>query len=96
MYEISIVGFKVVEVYCKFDNTNNIGWTVFQQRFDQSLNFALPWVFYKEGFGVIGEHYNFWLGNDALHFLSSQNSYKLRVEVVDIDGDAVFSEVKSN
>uniref|UniRef100_A0A668AEW9 Si:ch211-157b11.8 n=1 Tax=Myripristis murdjan TaxID=586833 RepID=A0A668AEW9_9TELE len=57
------------------------GWTVFQNRQDGSLNFNRTWQEYREGFGTPqGEH---WLGNAALHALTSTGQHQLRIELED-------------
>lgn len=43
-----------------------------------------------QGFGdVFGEH---WLGNEALHLLTSQGQYSLRVELKDWEGNPAHSQ----
>lgn len=43
-----------------------------------------------QGFGdVFGEH---WLGNEALHLLTSQSQYSLRVELQDWEGNHAHSQ----
>ena len=55
------------------------GWTVFLNRFDGSQDFYLYWKDYKDGFGnLTGE---FWLGNDKIHYLTTQRNYSMRMEV---------------
>ena len=45
---------------------------------------------YKFGFGnLYGE---FWLGNQMLHFLSSQKKYRLRIDMWDWEGERSFAE----
>lgn len=45
--------------------------------------------FWLQGFGdVLGEH---WLGNEALHLLTSQGQYSLRVELKDWEGNSAHS-----
>ena len=57
------------------------GWTVIQNRRDGSLDFNKTWQEYREGFGGLqGEH---WLGNAALHALTSTGQHQLRIELED-------------
>ncbi|XP_061686074.1 fibrinogen-like protein 1 [Syngnathoides biaculeatus] len=83
-----------LSVYC--DMNNGGGWTVFQRRRDGKENFDRAWVEYKHGFGDLhspdGE---FWLGNDALHHLSSQGNYDLRINMEDFEGKESFAEYKN-
>ncbi|KAJ8015144.1 hypothetical protein DPEC_G00023100 [Dallia pectoralis] len=76
---------RVVRVYC--DMSEGGGWTVIQRRSDGSQSFNRSWDDYKQGFGdlqsVSGE---FWLGNDNIHYLSSQGDYNLRINMADFDG----------
>ncbi|XP_070693008.1 fibrinogen-like protein 1 [Pempheris klunzingeri] len=57
------------------------GWTMIQNRWDGSLDFNRTWQEYREGFGSPqGEH---WLGNAALHALTSTGQHQLRIELED-------------
>ncbi|XP_054635041.1 fibrinogen-like protein 1 [Dunckerocampus dactyliophorus] len=84
----------VLSVYC--DMNDGGGWTIFQRRRDGKESFDRAWVEYKHGFGDLhspdGE---FWLGNDALHYLSSQGKYDLRINMEDFEGKARFAEYKN-
>ncbi|XP_076601772.1 angiopoietin-4 [Chaetodon auriga] len=78
-----------VQVYCDME-TGGGGWTVFQRRFNGSVDFQRSWREYKMGFGdVLGEH---WLGNEALHLLTSPGQYSLRVELKDWEGNSAHSQ----
>uniref|UniRef100_A0AAQ5Z5P3 Fibrinogen C-terminal domain-containing protein n=1 Tax=Amphiprion ocellaris TaxID=80972 RepID=A0AAQ5Z5P3_AMPOC len=78
-----------VQVYCDME-TSGGGWTVFQQRFNGSVDFQRSWREYKLGFGdVSGEH---WLGNEVLHLMTSQAQYSLRVELKDWEGNTAHSQ----
>ncbi|CAG2056019.1 unnamed protein product [Timema podura] len=60
------------------------GWTVVQRRVDGSQEFNRNWSDYQTGFGSpAGE---FWLGNEPLHRLTSDNCSQLRVDLQDIYG----------
>ncbi|KAK5621602.1 hypothetical protein CRENBAI_025644 [Crenichthys baileyi] len=78
-----------VQVYCDME-TSGGGWTVFQRRFNGSVDFQRSWREYKMGFGdVSGEH---WLGNEVLYLLTSQGQYSLRVELQDWEGIFAHSQ----
>uniref|UniRef100_A0A3B4TMI4 Fibrinogen-like protein 1 n=1 Tax=Seriola dumerili TaxID=41447 RepID=A0A3B4TMI4_SERDU len=81
-------------VYC--DMNNGGGWTVFQRRRDGKESFDRSWVEYKHGFGDLhspdGE---FWLGNDPLHYLTSQGNYDLRINMEDFEGNQRYAEYKN-
>ncbi|KAM7421869.1 hypothetical protein PAMA_010095 [Pampus argenteus] len=70
--------------------TSGGGWTVFQRRFNGSVDFQKSWMEYKTGFGdVFGEH---WLGNEVLYLLTSKGQYSLRVELRDWEGNPAHSQ----
>ncbi|XP_033101917.1 ryncolin-4-like [Anneissia japonica] len=76
------------EVYCDMD-TDEGGWTVFQNRRDGSVDFYLDWKSYKFGFGdMCGE---FWLGNEFIYKMTSSATYELRIDIGDAEGFAVYS-----
>ncbi|KAG2461420.1 ANGP4 protein, partial [Polypterus senegalus] len=69
--------------------TGGGGWTVFQRRENGSVEFQKTWREYKMGFGdPAGEH---WLGNEAVHLLTNQASYSLRIELKDWEGNQKYS-----
>ncbi|XP_024120930.1 angiopoietin-1 [Oryzias melastigma] len=78
-----------VQVYCDME-TSGGGWTLFQRRFNGSVDFQRSWREYKEGFGdMLGEH---WLGNEALYQLTSQSQYTMRVELKDWEGNSAHAQ----
>lgn len=79
-------------VYCDF-RTDGGGWTVIQRRGDYGEpreNFTQGWDAYKSGFGDLLRE--FWLGNEKISQLTSQDSVKLRIELEDFDGHRAFAE----
>uniref|UniRef100_A0A8B9KPQ2 Fibrinogen C-terminal domain-containing protein n=1 Tax=Astyanax mexicanus TaxID=7994 RepID=A0A8B9KPQ2_ASTMX len=77
------LGSTPVEVYCDME-TDGGGWTTFQRRQDGKVNFNRRWTEYKDGFGDL--HGEFWLGNDNIHYISSQGDYCLRIDLEDWNG----------
>lgn len=69
---------KMLTVFCDME-TDGGGWTVFQRRMDGSTDFYRDWADYKNGFGNLTSE--FWLGNTALHQITSSGSYELRVDL---------------
>ena len=65
---------------------------MFQRRQDGTLSFNRGWLEYKFGFGnLYGE---FWLGNEMLHYLSTQKNYLLRIDMWDWEGHRAYAEYK--
>ncbi|XP_042340368.1 fibrinogen-like protein 1 [Plectropomus leopardus] len=83
-----------LSVYC--DMNNGGGWTVFQRRRDGKESFDRAWVEYKHGFGdLFSPDGEFWLGNDPLHYLTSQGNYDLRIDMEDFEGKQRYAEYKN-
>uniref|UniRef100_A0A182QAZ2 Fibrinogen C-terminal domain-containing protein n=1 Tax=Anopheles farauti TaxID=69004 RepID=A0A182QAZ2_9DIPT len=65
-------------------------WTVFQRRFDGSVDFNRNWSAYDNGFGdVEGEH---WLGLAKLYHILSTERHELLIELEPFDGDIVYAK----
>ncbi|NXK93291.1 ANGP4 protein, partial [Formicarius rufipectus] len=80
-----------LQAYCDME-TDQGGWTVIQLRVNGSLSFQRNWREYKQGFGDAAGEY--WLGNEAVHLLTSQVPYALRVELQDWEGGQVYAHYR--
>uniref|UniRef100_A0A493T8N7 Angiopoietin 4 n=1 Tax=Anas platyrhynchos platyrhynchos TaxID=8840 RepID=A0A493T8N7_ANAPP len=88
VYTLHIPLCSPLQVFCDME-TDGGGWTVIQLRANGSLSFQRSWREYKQGFGdAAGEH---WLGNEAVHLLTSRAPYALRVELRDWEGSQVYA-----
>ena len=66
------------EAYCDTINGGG-GWLVVQRRQDGSVDFNRTWVEYEDGFGKLtGE---FWYGLRALHCLTGQGGWEMRMDL---------------
>ena len=63
------------------------------RRFDGSGDYNRSWDEYKQGFGDASGEY--WLGNEYLHYLTSNRAYKLRFNLEDWDGNTTYAEYSS-
>ena len=91
VHTISIHDFDSKTALVSCLSTDDGVWTVIQRRFEGSVDFYRGWTDYKEGFGDASGEY--WLGNDAMHKLTSRSSYKLKVvlrALDDVTGYAIY------
>uniref|UniRef100_A0A3Q1K2W7 Fibrinogen-like protein 1 n=2 Tax=Anabas testudineus TaxID=64144 RepID=A0A3Q1K2W7_ANATE len=83
-----------VRAYC--DMSDGGGWTVIQRRINGVERFNRSWVEYKDGFGDMNaELGEFWLGNDNLHYITTQGNYSVRINLEDFDGSQRYAEYKN-
>ena len=76
-----------VQGYCD-TLTDGGGWLVIQRRKDGSENFHRYWWEYEMGFGSLtGE---FWFGLNALHCLTSQGQWELRIDLKLTNGTIIY------
>ncbi|CAK8686830.1 unnamed protein product [Clavelina lepadiformis] len=76
-----------VEVYCED------GWTIFQRRFDGSVDFGRRWDDYANGFGQINGE--FWLGLDNIRDMTRGGGCRLKIELWDFDGHQRHADYSS-
>ena len=78
---------KIADVYC--DNCNGGGgWLVVQRRQDGSVDFNRTWLEYEDEFGnLTGE---FWYGLRALHCLTGQGDWEMRMDIKLANGTNIF------
>ncbi|XP_068106020.1 ficolin-2-like [Hyperolius riggenbachi] len=88
-YTIYPDGDQPLKVLCDM-HTDGGGWTVFQRRWDGSVDFFRGWEDYKKGFG--SRLNEFWLGNDNLHKITSKGTWELRVDLQDFENEKVFAK----
>lgn len=68
---------RPIMAYCNYG-----GWTTIQRRYDGSVDFNRSWESYAKGFGnTSGE---FWIGNDVIHDITSNNCTQLKISMQDI------------
>lgn len=80
---------KALRVFCDME-TSSGNWTVIQRRKDGGQDFNQNWHHYKEGFGdVTGD---FWLGNEVIHLLTTNDDYALRIDLWDSAGRYKYAE----
>ncbi|KAH3776288.1 uncharacterized protein LOC127845187 [Dreissena polymorpha] len=81
-----------VQVYCDMD-TDGGGWTIFQRRFNGSVDFYRNFSDYENGFGNVAGEY--WLGLKYIYEITSNGSFQLRVNITHGDGSTGY-DVYSN
>ena len=84
LYEVMLSN-ELHNVYCDGE------WTVFQRRFDGSVDFYRGWEDYQQGFGNLLTDGEFWLGLDKLHQITQSGTWVLRVDLEDFNGDTAYA-----
>lgn len=81
------VGHMPVQVQCDMANG---GWTIFQHRFNGSVNFRQNFVTYVNGFGDPQTEY--WLGLEKIYQMTRVGRWILRVDMRSFNGDTAYAE----
>ena len=95
-------GVNLLDNFCRYDHikaaaycdTSSVGrgWLVVQRRQDGSVDFNRTWMEYEDGFGKLtGE---FWYGLRALHCLTGQGGWEMRMDIKLADGTNIFLQYK--
>lgn len=77
------------EVLCDVQ-TDGGGWIVIQRRSKGDVDFKKSWNEYREGFGDFTG--DFWLGLDAIHKLTSEFSYQLRIDMRTTESEQLYAQ----
>ena len=75
------------EAYCDTSNGGG-GWLVVQRRQDGSVDFNRNWLEYEDGFGKLTG--DFWYGLRALHCLTGQGGWEMRMDIKLANGTNIF------
>ncbi|XP_060551153.1 uncharacterized protein LOC132712741 [Ruditapes philippinarum] len=83
---------RAIPVYCDFD-TDSGGWTVFQFRFNGSVDFYRNFTKYERGFGSLdGE---FWLGLKHIYEMVSRHKTELKLDLTAANGRVMHGTFKN-
>ncbi|XP_062594589.1 ryncolin-1-like [Saccostrea cucullata] len=88
VYTIYPDGRTEKRVFCE-KTTEGGGWTVIQRRKYGITDFYRSWAEYKRGFGRAETDY--WLGNEAIHSLTSLAAEELRIDLEDFSGSKAYA-----
>ena len=90
IYRISLSESLSFDAYCNMDADGG-GWTVFQKRFDGTIDFYRNWDNYTHGFGNLeGE---LWLGLQNTHLImTTQQSWELLILIQDFNDETAYAK----
>ncbi|GFU00907.1 techylectin-5A [Nephila pilipes] len=95
IYVVFPKGRRAVRVLCDM-TTDGGGWTVLMRRGDfkeKMTSFNRNWLSYKNGFG--DSEGEFWIGNDVMNFMTSEEQNILRIHMSAFDGDEINLDYSS-
>ncbi|OCT59090.1 hypothetical protein XELAEV_18001578mg [Xenopus laevis] len=82
-----------VSVYCDMSSSGG-PWTVFQKRFDGSVDFFRGWSEYQSGFGQASGEY--WLGLHNIYLLTLTKPSRLWIDLEDFENNKRFVTYKED
>ena len=80
--------FVTLQAYCDTE-TDGGGWTVIMRRVDNETTFDRNLKEYEKGFGDLNG--NFWYGLRTLHQLTDNNTWELRVDMIDENDVMIYA-----
>lgn len=95
IYVVFPKGRRAVRVLCDM-TTDGGGWTILMRRGDykeKMTSFNRNWLSYKNGFG--DSEGEFWIGNDVINFLTSEEQNILRIHMSAFDDDEINLDYSS-
>nr|XP_034321773.1 microfibril-associated glycoprotein 4-like [Crassostrea gigas] len=78
--------YRPIKVYCDMESEGG-GWTAIQRRVNGEETFTRNWTEYKLGFGT--PYGDYWIGNEAIHQLTTGRNSSLYVTITPMDGGVV-------
>ncbi|KVP17037.1 fibrinogen-related protein [Burkholderia ubonensis] len=88
VYRIVVPGYAPFDVVCDM-TTSGGGWTVFQRRWNGSVDFYRTWAEYAAGFGNTTEY---WLGNNRLAAMTASGTHELRIDMMRTNGQTAYAQ----
>ena len=74
-------------------HTDEGGWTIFQKRFDGTIDFFRSWDDYERGFGNLDGEY--WMGLSQIHCMTQTGNWQLRIDMEAFNGDVAYALYES-
>lgn len=68
-------------IFCP--NDDQFQWLTIQNRETNSVDFNQTWSEYRRGFGNIHNQTDFWIGNENIHWLTTNYPCRLKIELTD-------------
>ncbi|KVP39838.1 fibrinogen-related protein [Burkholderia ubonensis] len=91
VYRIAVPGYAPFDVVCDM-TTDGGGWTVFQRRWNGTVDFYRTWAEYAAGFGSTTEY---WLGNNRLAAMTATGSHSMRIDMMRTNGQTAYAQYTS-
>ena len=90
VYTINPDGTNPFQAYCDMSNG---GWTVFQRRINDSVDFYRNWDEYVAGFGDLSG--NLWAGLEKVHAMTAADDTELLVYMESFESESAYAQYSS-